>query len=104
MAFDAINRVRETELWSKMQIDKSESDVAELKSAAEKKAARIISDAKEKAGLQLLHKEGKAQADADEILVTARNAAVITVGNLKRSCADKQQTVNKKILDILKNP
>lgn len=104
MALNAINRVREAELQAKKRVEDAEHTSEEAVLSANKKAALIEEEAKEKAKLQFLHKEDKARKAADEIMVTSHNASLISSKKLKESCLDKQNTVNKRILEIIKNP
>ena len=104
MALNAINRVREAELQAKKQVEDAEHSSEEAILSAKKKASLIEEEAKEKANLLFLHKEDKARKASDEIMVTSYNASLISSKKLKESCTAKQDSVNKRILEIIKNP
>ncbi|MBQ4105356.1 MAG: hypothetical protein IJC86_03095 [Clostridia bacterium] len=101
MAFVAIESIRDAELSAQKSIETAQSNSRQDLELAEKKASDIISQAHEKAKLCIEHKSDKARASADEIIVTAKNSALLEADALKSEAKKKQPEINKKILDII---
>lgn len=101
MAFVAIESVRDAELAAQRCIELAQKSADEAVIIAQNKADGIIAAAQEEADRAVSVSADKASAQADEIIVTARNHAVLEADKLKKDCAAKQNSVNEAIINLL---
>lgn len=101
MAYSALESVRQAEIKAQEQIDSVQKKADLSVSDAKDTAAKIISDAKEKADLKISHDADKASLEADEIIITAKNKALLDAEQLKNDALSKQDAVNKAILELI---
>lgn len=101
MALAAIDSIREAELNAQKQIDAAVSDAQIAELSAKKKADGIITDAVEKTQTLTDHKSDKAYALAEEIIISAKNSALLDAEKLRSESAEKQDKINSRIMEII---
>lgn len=102
MAFVALESIRQAELNAQKLIDEAKRESDDAIKEANNKAEKIIEEAYEDARVQTEIISDKANAQADEIIVTAKNSAILDSSKLKKSCEDKQDAVNERIFCLIK--
>lgn len=102
MAFVALESIREAELNAQKQIDDVQKQSDDAIKEARVKADKIIEAAYEDARVHTETVSDKTKTQADEIIVTAKNSAILESSKLKKSCEDKQDAVNDKVFSLIK--
>ena len=101
MAFSTIDKVREAELSAQKAGVEAQRSAPQSAAETQREADDVVAAALEEAELDVAHREAKARANAEEIMVTSRNSSLLEVEKLKRSCEKKQSEVNRRVLEII---
>lgn len=101
MALTAIDSVRQAELDAQKSIEEAQLEANAAENSAKLKAGNIIDDAKEAASIRIAVEKDRVSKKAEEIVVTAKNNAILEADALKIKCADKQEIINKKIVSMI---
>ncbi len=101
MALSAMESVRAAEIKAQQDIDAALSQADSMVSKAKIDASTIISDAETSSASTVEKSSDKAHAEAEEIVVTARNSALLEADKLKSDCLSRQQEVNDLIINLL---
>ncbi len=103
MAFTAIDSIRQAEFSAQKRIEKAQLDAEISEKDAKQKAYKIIKDAKETASKLIESEKNIALKKAEDIVIDAKNTAILEADALEEECADKQNLINKKILRLIVN-
>ncbi len=101
MALQAIDAIRNAELQAQKAIDSAQAQSQQAIAEAQEKATDIIADAQDNVRVRVENASDRAYKESDEILVTARNSALLSADELRKSAEHKQQAVNDRILELI---
>jgi len=101
MALTALEKVRNAELDASNRIDNAKAESHKAIEDAKQKAQKIIADAQVDVKHDAEVNCDRAYAEADEIIVTAKNSAILKADEINKICAQKQDEINKKILSLI---
>ena len=101
MAFAAMESIRVAEQDAQNRIQQAIRESQQSVDAAKTEYDSIVLSAQKDAEITIAHSVQKATDKADEILVTARNKAVLDADKLKQQCVQEQDAVNKAILELI---
>ena len=77
MAFSTIDKVREAELSAQKAVEEAQLSAQQSEADTQKAADELVAAALEKSKLEIAHREDKAIANAEEIMVTSRNSSLL---------------------------
>ncbi len=101
MALQAINVISDAELQAQKATDTVQTQSQHKIAEAKEKATDIIADAQDKVREIIENASDRANKESHEILVTARNKALLSADELQKSAEYKQQAVNVRILELI---
>ncbi len=101
MALLAMDAIREAELSAQKAIQSAQKSSEQRIADSQLQADAIISEAKSKVSFEIENSVDRARKKSEEILITSRNSAVLQAEKLRADCAQKQNIVNKKVLELI---
>lgn len=103
MASVLIESVRQAELESQKRIEEAQLKAQEIIKTAKVKSDAVLKKAEAEASYELELQSERASKEAEEIIITAKNAAVLEAERIKKDSLTKQAAVNIKILNMIVN-
>ncbi len=101
MALNAMDAIRTAEINAQNDVKLAQDKADAMVSEATKKAEAILSEASDSVKSRLESSSDKAYKASEEIVVTARNSAILEADKLKSDCLQKQALVNERIKELL---
>lgn len=101
MALCSLDAIREAEIAAQNRIATIEEESARRLSDTQKKADEIITQANVSAQNTIETYADKAHKSSEEVLITARNTALLDAERLRQECSEKQELVNKRIIELI---